>query len=450
MIRPPRGSCAFITRNAACVHRNIPVRFTATMDCQSSNGRSSRGTGGSARPALLNSTSTRPSSCSARSNSCCTPAGSVTSVATASRREPSAAPSATVCSSGPGRRPAITTEYPSRPRARADARPMPVPPPVTIATLPVMGRNVAPADPESSSASACWIEGSGAARSGSEEGGSEEQLGPGRIGQLFLHGCANRLPRTAHEPLVYGGERPHSCGAELRYPPSRVAGNLEIQHDPAAALGKGLGALGDDVCALGHLRQGVRRQDRFDPGREAEAAGVGLHEADIAPAVRLYPILGTGEHRVGQVDAYYPAAGTNQVLEQREVQACATCDVDHGVTPAKAECSYGPEALCPLRVAGRGIEPGGDVVVLRLLAVGLDQALLGTAGHLGIRAFPHSGLDRSLDRDHLDIAYALNPAFEHPGRDRAHDAREVDLNPHHGVGLPTVRRLEFHSPARRR
>src|SRR5216683_1113553 len=50
---------------------------------------------------------------------------------------------------------------------------------------------------------------------GSEECGSEEQLGPREIGQFFLHGYANRLPRTAHDPLIYGGERPHNCGSEL-------------------------------------------------------------------------------------------------------------------------------------------------------------------------------------------------------------------------------------------
>src|ERR1700722_19983758 len=59
------------------------------------------------------------------------------------------------------------------------------------------------------------------------------------------------------------------------------------------------------------------------------------------------------------------------------------------------------------------------------------------------------GLDRSLDRRHLNIAYTLNSALEHAAGDRAHDARQVDLNPHHGVGLLIVHRLEFHSPARR-
>ena len=91
--------------------------------------------------------------------------------------------------------------------------------------------------------------------------------------------------------------------------------------------------------------------------------------------LRLYPILGLGEHRVGQIDADDPAVGTDHLLDQREVQTGAAGDVDHAVTRAKAECLYGPEALGPLGVAGHGVEPGGDVVVLRLLAVCLDQVL---------------------------------------------------------------------------
>src|ERR1700735_742120 len=128
-----------------------------------------------------------------------------------------------------------------------------------------------------------------AAGPGSEECGSEEQLGPGDIGQFFLHGYANRLPWTAHGPLIDGGERPHDCGSELRYPPRRVVGNLEIEHHPAPAPGKGRGAVGDDLRALGYLRHGVRGHDRVDLGREVEAGRVGLYEADIAPAVRLDP-----------------------------------------------------------------------------------------------------------------------------------------------------------------
>src|SRR6266699_4304169 len=64
--------------------------------------------------------------------------------------------------------------------------------------------------------------------------------------------------------------------------------------------------------------------------------------------------------------------------------------------------------------------------------------------HLGLRACPRIGLDSGLDRHHLAIAYALNAALE-DAWDRVHDAREVDLDPHHGVGLPIVHWLEFHS-----
>jgi len=185
--------------------------------------------------------------------------------------------------------------------------------------------------------------------------------------------------------------------------------------------------VGDDLCALRHLGQGVRGHDRVDLGREIEAGCVGLRETDIAPAVRLYPILGLGEHRIGQIDADDPTTGTDRLLQQREVQTCAAGQVDHGVTRAKAERLHGPEALCPLRVAGRGVQPGGDVVVLCLLTVRLDEVLSRTVGlahgvftepgrvpppHLGHRAFARSGLDGSFDRHHFTIADALNPALE--------------------------------------
>src|SRR5437588_11745152 len=69
--------------------------------------------------------------------------------------------------------------------------------------------------------------------------------------------------------------------------------------------------------------------------------------------------------------------------------------------------------------------------------------------HLGIRAARPTGLDRSLDCRHLAIADTLDPGFEDASGDRAHDAREVDLDPHLGLGLLIARRLELHSPARR-
>ncbi len=60
MMRPPFGSCDFIWRNAACVHRKRPVRFVSMTRFHASSGRSSSGVGGALLPALLNSTSMRP------------------------------------------------------------------------------------------------------------------------------------------------------------------------------------------------------------------------------------------------------------------------------------------------------------------------------------------------------------------------------------------------------
>jgi hypothetical protein len=138
--------------------------------------------------------------------------------------------------------------------------------------------------------------------------------------------------------------------------------------------------VGDDVGALRHLGHGVGGQDRADLGRELEAGRVGLHQADIAPAVRRYPVLSPGQHRVGQIDADDTALRTDLLLKQREVQAGAAGDVDHAVTGVKPERFHGPQALGPLGVAGHGVEPGGDVIVLRALAVGLDQVLTRVVG----------------------------------------------------------------------
>src|SRR5581483_12385351 len=60
------------------------------------------------------------------------------------------------------------------------------------------------------------IDGPRATGAGSEECRSEEQLGPGEIGQPILHSCANCLPRTARDPLFYGAEGPPQGDSELR------------------------------------------------------------------------------------------------------------------------------------------------------------------------------------------------------------------------------------------
>ena len=114
MIRPPRGSWAFITRNASRMPRKAPVRLVSTTRRQSSTVRSSSGTGRRPIPALLKRRSTRPNAPTAASNRARTESGSVTSVGTASARGPAPPARAIVSARASGRRPAIATEYPSR------------------------------------------------------------------------------------------------------------------------------------------------------------------------------------------------------------------------------------------------------------------------------------------------------------------------------------------------
>src|SRR5947208_1070607 len=135
MMRPPRGSWLFMILNASCVQRNEPVRLVSTTAFHCSKGRSSSGTAGAPMPALLKSRSSRPNVSLVRAKSARTEAGSPTSVTTASVREPGLA-SRTTDSRASLRRPASATAYPSLRRASAEALPMPLPAPVTIATLP--------------------------------------------------------------------------------------------------------------------------------------------------------------------------------------------------------------------------------------------------------------------------------------------------------------------------
>src|SRR5438552_81185 len=138
MIRPPRGSCVFMILMASCEHRNAPVRFAATTALQCSYVSSSIGIPGAFRPALLNRTSSRPNISFVLANSARTDSGAPTSVGTASIFPPE------VSSSAAARRPASTTEYPADCNARAAARPIPLPAPVTIATFPFSIRTIVP------------------------------------------------------------------------------------------------------------------------------------------------------------------------------------------------------------------------------------------------------------------------------------------------------------------
>ena len=135
MMRPPRGSCRRITRNASLAQRKAPVRLTATMAFHSCRVISSGSLDAENIPALLNSRSTRPKLVVARSNRSTTDDSSVTSVGTGSSSPGNPAPwSATSCSAD-SRRPANATRHPPAARASAVAAPMPLPAPVMTATL---------------------------------------------------------------------------------------------------------------------------------------------------------------------------------------------------------------------------------------------------------------------------------------------------------------------------
>src|SRR5665213_4050354 len=88
------------------------------------------GTPGAPMPALLKSTSSRPKVSLVLAKSARTDSGWPTSVGTTSIPVPDA-----VCSSCAARRPARTTRYPAAHKARLAARPIPLPAPVTRATL---------------------------------------------------------------------------------------------------------------------------------------------------------------------------------------------------------------------------------------------------------------------------------------------------------------------------
>ena len=111
MMRPPRGDCSFICRNAACAHRNEPVRLMSTTLFHCSRVRSSNGPP-ALMPALLNSRSTRPKRSVVAANSARTEPGSATSVGTASGLPASVPASRIACSSGSRRRPASATRQP--------------------------------------------------------------------------------------------------------------------------------------------------------------------------------------------------------------------------------------------------------------------------------------------------------------------------------------------------
>src|SRR5437667_2224577 len=115
--------------------RNTPVRNTSNTSSQISSAVPCKGQACNRLPALLTGTSTRPNVASVACTARCTSASSVTLPGTASARPPAAVIESAISSRISLRRPVIVTLAPSRANVVAMAAPMPVPPPVTMATL---------------------------------------------------------------------------------------------------------------------------------------------------------------------------------------------------------------------------------------------------------------------------------------------------------------------------
>jgi hypothetical protein len=130
MMRPPRGDCAFITRNACWMHRNMPVRLMSTtfFHCSRSGPPAARRR---IDAGIVEQQSTRPKACHAGRTARAPPPGWHVG-GHGHRARPAPTFLCHGCS-GSARRPASTTCQPSSSRASAAALPMPVPAPVTIA-----------------------------------------------------------------------------------------------------------------------------------------------------------------------------------------------------------------------------------------------------------------------------------------------------------------------------
>src|SRR3990167_1184376 len=144
IVPPPRavmpGSTAWVSVNTA---------FRLTLRTPSHSSRLTQRTLRTRLeyPALLTRTSTRPRGVSAHSTSARAAGAASTSSCRAVACPPAAAISAATASRGARRRPVITTCAPSAASSFAASRPIPVPPPVTIATCPesvVMRARISP------------------------------------------------------------------------------------------------------------------------------------------------------------------------------------------------------------------------------------------------------------------------------------------------------------------
>ena len=146
MIRPPRGSCAFISRNASCVQRNAPVRLTSTtalplLERQLVQRNRRRADAGVVEQQVQPAEALRATA----SNRASTPS-SVGDIGRDRRGHspPMRRDGARFLRAASSRRPASATHDPPARAPAAQARPMPLPAPVTRATRGVVMTACAP------------------------------------------------------------------------------------------------------------------------------------------------------------------------------------------------------------------------------------------------------------------------------------------------------------------
>src|SRR5580692_3479417 len=124
-------------RMNSAAHRNMALRLTAMHRSNSSIGASSAVPAGPTMPALLKSTSGRPSSRRIREKDSCTASASLTSQASARAVPPASRTAAAVAVALAGSMSSAATAAPSRANAIAVAAPIPPPAPVITAVRPV-------------------------------------------------------------------------------------------------------------------------------------------------------------------------------------------------------------------------------------------------------------------------------------------------------------------------
>src|SRR6185503_6617621 len=224
---------------ACLAQRNAPVTFTASVRSQSARSMSTTRSVGPPTPALLTRMSSPPSSASVAATTDFTAASSATSASAVATRPPALRISAAVASSVSRRVAASITAAPSETKRSAIARPMPRPPPVMSATLPLSrftGGNLARAIPAA-------------------------LLGPRRA----RHGAFPRLPLHHHhrgedQPRAQPPPRLEALGAQ-RHREHQRKHRLEREQEPHAA---------DRKRALRiHLEQRRERAAREQQVREA-------------------------------------------------------------------------------------------------------------------------------------------------------------------------------------